>query len=125
MHVPSNLQYTSDHEWVLIDADIATVGITEFAADALGDIVYVDLPTLGSQIVAGEACGEIESTKSVSDLNAPIDGEVIEVNEAVVSEPSLLNSDPFEAGWLLKVRISGPLELLSPQDYSTLVEAQS
>ncbi|WP_191563283.1 glycine cleavage system protein GcvH [Janibacter melonis] len=125
MHVPSNLQYTSDHEWVSIDADIATVGITEFAADALGDIVYVDLPTPGSQLVAGEACGEIESTKSVSDLNAPIDGEVTEVNEAVVSDPSLLNSDPFEAGWLLKVRISGPLELLSPQDYSSLIEAQS
>lgn len=125
MNVPSHLQYTADHEWVSIDGDIATVGITKFAADALGDIVYVDLPAVGSRLSVGEACGEIESTKSVSDLNVPVEGEVTEINEAVVSEPSLLNSAPYEAGWLMRVRTTGARALLDADGYANLMSEGS
>ena len=115
------LQYTAEHEWVLVEGDTATVGITAYAADKLGDVVYVDLPKTGSDVAAGSIVGEIESTKSVGELFAPIDGSVVEANEAVVSDPSLVNSDPFGEGWLIKVKFSALPALLSFDEYSALV----
>ncbi|GAA0913948.1 glycine cleavage system protein GcvH [Streptomyces thermoalcalitolerans] len=120
MSNPEQLRYSKEHEWVSPAEDgIATVGITEFAANALGDVVYAQLPEVGSTVTAGEACGELESTKSVSDLYAPVSGEVTEINEDVVNDPSLVNSAPFEGGWLFKVRVtSEPDDLLSADEYA-------
>ena len=121
-NVPADLRYTKEHEWLRIDGDVAVIGITAFAADALGDVVYVDLPEVGSSITAGDTCGEVESTKSVSDIYAPVDGEVLETNTAVVDEPGLVNSAPFDGGWLLKVRIAGGQDdLLDADAYSALL----
>ncbi|MGW1159725.1 glycine cleavage system protein GcvH [Streptomyces sp. NPDC002513] len=122
MSLPTDLKYTSDHEWIATDGDVSTVGVTAHAADALGDVVYLDLPVVGATIKAGEACGEIESTKSVSDLFAPADGEVVEINEAAVADPGLVNSDPFGAGWLFRLRITGAPDLLDATAYTTLTE---
>lgn len=125
MSVPSHLHYTAEHEWLrLADNDVATVGITAFAADALGDVVYVDLPAVGSKITAGESCGELESTKSVSDLFAPADGEVLEINDAVVDDPGLLNQDPFEQGWLFRMQISNRPDLLDADGYLALTRGE-
>lgn len=99
------LKYTAEHEWVAVDGDIATVGITDYAADKLGDVVYVDLPAVGATVTADAVCGEIESTKSVGELYAPLTGEVVEINDAAVDDPSLVNAEPYEAGWLIKVRV--------------------
>jgi glycine cleavage system H protein len=120
MSVPSHLKYTSDHEWLAIDGDVATIGVTAFAADALGDVVYVNLPEVGSTVTGGDSCGELESTKSVSDLYAPVDGEVLEVNRAVVDEPGLLNLEPFERGWLYRIRVTGSADLLDADAYETM-----
>lgn len=98
------LKYTEEHEWIALDGDVVTIGITDYAADKLGDVVYVDLPAPGSTVVAGDVCGEIESTKSVGELYAPVAGEVVEVNDAVSDDPSLVNRDAF-AAWLIKVRV--------------------
>ena len=125
MNVPEDLKYTPQHEWLRIDGDVATVGITAFAADALGDVVYVDLPQVGATLTAGESCGEVESTKSVSDLYAPVNGEVIEVNNAVVEEASLVNTDPFEDGWLFRVRFSSDEGLLDAATYTALLAEQA
>ena len=113
------LSNTAEHEWISIDGDIATVGITDYAADKLGDVVFVELPTVDSGVSAGQVCGEIESTKSVGELYAPLTGDVLAVNAAVVDDPSLVNSSPFEDGWLLKSRIdsSAPAELLNRAAY--------
>lgn len=100
----NSLKYTEEHEWVAVDGDVATVGVTDYAADQLGDVVFVELPAVGAQIAAGDVCGEIESTKSVGELYAPLSGEVVEINDAVVDDPSLVNADAF-ANWLVKVRI--------------------
>lgn len=116
-----SLKYTAEHEWVLVDGDIATVGITAFAADKLGDVVFVDLPEIGSNLAIGKVVGEIESTKSVGELFAPVDGEVVEINDAVVATPELVNSDPFGDGWLVKVRFVALPELLSFDEYTALV----
>lgn len=116
-----NLKYTAEHEWVSIDGDIATVGITAYAADKLGDVVYIDLPAVGSELSGGTVVGEIESTKSVGELFAPIDGTVTEVNDAVVDAPDLVNSEPFGSGWLLRVRFTDLPELLSAAQYRELV----
>lgn len=118
--VPPELMYTREHEWIAVDGDVATVGITAFAADALGDIVFVELPAPGQAVAAGKVVGEIESTKSVGELFAPVDGEVVESNQAVVDDPSLLNSDPFGA-WLVRVRFTALPELLSADDYAALI----
>ncbi len=99
------LKYTAEHEWVAVDGTTATVGITDFAAEKLGDVVYVDLPAVGTAVSANEVCGEIESTKSVGELYAPLSGEIVEINDAVVDDPSLVNSGAFEAGWLVKIAI--------------------
>jgi len=121
MSNPANLQYTAEHEWISTDGDLARVGVTAYAADALGDVVYVDLPALGTTVTAGEPCGELESTKSVSDLYAPVSGEIVEVNEAVDADPSLVNSDPFGAGWLFVVRVAGTGALLDAAAYDALL----
>jgi glycine cleavage system H protein len=120
MNVPSNLSYTAEHEWLSLSDGIATVGITDFAAQALGDVVYVQVPSAGSSLTAGEACGEIESTKSVSDLYSPAAGEIVEVNDAAIADPSLLNTDPFGAGWLFRIRVSDLPELLDAAAYRAL-----
>lgn len=101
----NTLKYTAEHEWVAIDGDVATIGITDYAADKLGDVVFVELPAVDSDVSAGDVCGEIESTKSVGELYAPLSGGVVAVNDAVVDDPSLVNSDPFGEGWLMKVRV--------------------
>ncbi|GAA1649706.1 glycine cleavage system protein GcvH [Microbacterium flavum] len=98
------LKYTDEHEWVALEGDVATVGITDYAADKLGDVVFVDLPSVGSSVTAGEVCGEIESTKSVGELYAPLTGEILEVNDAVVDDPASVNGDAFGA-WLVKIRV--------------------
>ncbi|SMH34339.1 glycine cleavage system H protein [Rathayibacter oskolensis] len=122
MAVPADLQYTSDHEWILVDGDTATVGITAYAADKLGDVVFVELPDAGSRVEGGSVVGEIESTKSVGELFAPVDGEVLETNTAVVDSPELVNSDPFGEGWLIKVRFDTlPDGLLDAAAYGELV----
>ena len=117
----SELQYTAEHEWVLVDGDTATVGITAYAADKLGDVVFVELPAVGSDVASGTVVGEIESTKSVGELFAPVTGTVAEINDAVVESPELVNSDPFGAGWLLKVTFAELPPLLSYADYSALI----
>lgn len=99
------LSYTSEHEWIALDGDIATVGITDFAADQLGDVVFVDLPAVDTTVHAGAVCGEIESTKSVGELYAPLSGEIVAVNDAVVDDPSLVNADPYGDGWLVRMRV--------------------
>ena len=105
--VVAELKYSAEHEWVAADGSgPANIGISAVAAEALGDIVYVDLPEVGSTVTAGETCGEVESTKSVSDLYAPVTGEVVEINDGVVSDPALINSDPYGAGWLFKVSVT-------------------
>jgi len=119
--VPADLQYTAEHEWVRLEGDIATVGITQYAADALGDVVYVDLPKVGAALAAGSIVGEVESTKSVGELYAPLDGEVVEANGAVVDAPETINSDPYGAGWLVKLRVSGTPALLSADEYRALI----
>ncbi|GAA2767168.1 glycine cleavage system protein GcvH [Streptomyces paradoxus] len=120
MSNPNELRYSKEHEWLSAAEDgVSTVGITEHAANALGDVVFVQLPEVGDSVSAGETCGELESTKSVSDLYSPVSGEVTEVNEDVVNDPSLVNSAPFEGGWLFKVRITDePGDLLSADEYT-------
>jgi glycine cleavage system H protein len=115
------LRYTAEHEWLLVDGDIATVGITAYAAEKLGDVVFVDLPSVGSTVASGKVVGEIESTKSVGELFAPVDGTVTEVNDAVVNSPELVNSDPFGDGWLIKVSFTELPALLSFDEYTALV----
>ncbi|SFY44845.1 glycine cleavage system protein GcvH [Streptomyces atratus] len=122
MSPTTGLKYTRDHEWIATDGDLSTVGVTGHAADALGDVVYLDLPAVGTTIKAGDACGEIESTKSVSDLFAPADGEVTEINEAAVAAPGLVNTDPFGTGWLFRMRITGTPDLMDATAYAALIE---
>jgi glycine cleavage system H protein len=98
------LKYTAEHEWIAIDGDVATVGITDFAAEQLGDVVFVELPAVDAGVTAGEVVGEIESTKSVGELYAPLTGDIIAVNEAAVDDPSIVNADPYGKGWLVKIR---------------------
>ncbi|MEW1724491.1 glycine cleavage system protein GcvH [Streptomyces sp. NPDC093109] len=119
MSNPQQLRYSKEHEWLTAAEDgVSTVGITEYAANALGDVVFAQLPQVGDQVTAGETCGELESTKSVSDLYSPVTGEVTETNQDVVDDPSLVNSAPYEGGWLFKVRVEGePQDLLSADEY--------
>ena len=116
---PDDLKYTSEHEWVRTPGDTegsVRVGITEFAQDALGDIVYVSLPQVGDEVTAGETCGELESTKSVSDIYAPVSGAVVAVNSALDNTPELVNSDPYESGWLFEVGVADAAQLESLLD---------
>jgi glycine cleavage system H protein len=128
--VPEELHYTPEHEWVSITGSTASVGITDHAQDALGDVVYVSVPAPGIKVTAGEPCGEIESTKSVSDLYSPVDGEVTEVNPEVDENPGLINSDPYGAGWLFKVALPAadgelPPGLLSAAEYEDLTSSDA
>lgn len=116
--VPEDLRYTPEHEWLASTTGVTKVGITDFAQEALGDIVYVQLPTLGSKVTAGAVCGEVESTKSVSEIYAPVSGSVTAINERLTSQPELINSEPYEGGWLFEVEVEGnPTGLLSPAEY--------
>lgn len=124
MNIPEDRQYTTDHEWVAVDGGTARVGITAYAADQLGEAVYVDPPAPGEVLVAGEPCGEIESTKAVSDLVAPAGGEVVAVNTAVVENPDLATSDPYGQGWLYTLRLGAEADLLDAAAYRDLVEGQ-
>lgn len=120
---PQNLRYSKEHEWLSApEAGVATIGITSHAADALGDVVFVQLPEVGAAVTAGETCGELESTKSVSDLYSPVSGEVTEINQDVVDDPALVNSAPFEGGWLFKVRESDEAaDLLTAAEYDAFI----
>ncbi len=127
MTVPEELHYTAEHEWVAISGSTALVGITDHAQNALGDVVYVSVPAPGTKVTAGEPCGEVESTKSVSDLYCPVDGAVTDVNPEVDENPGLINSDPYGAGWLFKVALSAadgelPPGLLSAAEYEDLIK---
>ena len=109
--VPDDRKYTQEHEWVLVDGDTGTIGITDYAAGELGDIVFVELPDAGSEFSAGDTVGTIESVKAVADLYCPLSGEIVAVNEAVVDSPELVNTSPLDEGWLMKVRLGDPAEL--------------
>ena len=120
LEYPEDLRYTAEHEWVrTADGGVVRVGITSFAQDALGDVVYVSLPTVGDSMAAGDACGEVESTKSVSDLYAPLAGEVTAVNEALEATPELVNTDPYGEGWMYELRVEDPAALEGLLDQST------
>ena len=126
MNIPTNLKYTKDHEWVLIDGDVATVGITDFAQKELGDIVYVEVETLDQTLDKDEVFGTVEAVKTVSDLFLPLSGEIIEFNEALESSPESVNSDPYGAGWMIKVKVANLDEvdsLLSSEAYKALIGA--
>ncbi|MFF5991620.1 glycine cleavage system protein GcvH [Prauserella flavalba] len=122
MRIPENLSYTKEHEWVRLDGDVATVGVTAFAAESLGDVVFVQLPEVGDAVTAGESCGEIESTKSVSELFSPVSGEVTEINQSVVDGPEAVNADPYDQGWLFRVRTADLPELLDAAAYAALTQ---
>lgn len=111
MQVPENLKYSNDHEWIAVDGDIATIGITDYAQGELGDLVFVELPDVGSDAVQGEAFGTVEAVKAVSDLFAPVSGEVTEINEVLADDPEVVNKDPYGDGWMIKVKISDADEL--------------
>jgi len=123
MTIPADLKYTKDHEWVRIEGDTATFGISDHAQEALGDIVFVELPELGRTIDAGEAYAVVESVKAVSDIYAPVAGEVIAVNEDLEGEPEKVNTDPYGSGWIAKINIgNGQVELLNDDEYTTFLE---
>ena len=124
MSIPAELKYTKDHEWVRMDGDIAIVGITEFAQGELGDIVYVEIETVGESLDREEVFGSIEAVKTVSDLFMPLSGEILELNEALEGNPELVNSDPYGEGWMVKIKVSNRSELdelLGAEDYTGLV----
>lgn len=118
MSVPVELKYTQEHEWTRIEGDIATIGITEYAQGELGDIVYIELPTVGDSFNRGESFGNIEAVKAVSDLYAPVSGEIVETNEILADKPETINSDPYGAGWMMKVKMSDQTELDDLMDSS-------
>lgn len=124
MSVPGDLQYTRTHEWVRREGDSATVGITDHAQDELGDVVFVELPEEGATFGAGDAFGTIESVKAVSDLYAPVGGEVVEVNSALEDAPEKVNEDPYGDGWLIRLRVSGEGDLLSAEEYEKVLEEE-
>ena len=119
--IPNELSYTKEHEWVLSVDQTFTMGITDYAQAALGDIVYVQLPKVGESVVAGKVCGEVESTKSVSDIYAPVTGTIVAINEALSNSPESINSDPYGAGWLAKIEVTAaPSDLLTAAQYGEL-----
>lgn len=126
MNIPANLKYTKDHEWVSLEGDIATVGITDFAQKELGDIVYVEVETLDQTLDQDEVFGTVEAVKTVSDLFLPVSGEVVEFNENLETEPELVNSDPYAAGWMIKVKVADTAQvdaLLTADQYKELIGA--
>lgn len=124
MNIPANLKYSNDHEWVRVEGNEAFVGITDFAQGQLGDIVFVDVPTVGESLGQNEVFGSIEAVKTVSDAFLPVSGEILEFNEALENDPALVNKDPYSEGWIIKVNMANPAEvdtLLSADDYAKLV----
>lgn len=124
MNFPENLKYTKDHEWIRLEGDVAFIGITDFAQSELGEIVFVDVTTVGDELEAEETFGSIEAVKTVSDLFLPVAGEVLEANEALEDTPELVNSDPYGEGWIVKVKVANPADveaLLSAADYKALI----
>ena len=124
MNIPNELKYTKDHEWIAIDGEIATVGITDFAQRELGDIVYVEIETVGELLKADEVFGTVEAVKTVSDLFLPVEGEILELNEDLETSPEDVNNDPYEKGWMIKMKVSNPSDLdnlLTSDDYSKLI----
>ena len=123
MNIPDNLLYSTDHEWVRIESGKAVIGITDYAQDALGDVVFVELPNIGGLVSSGQSITEVESTKSVSDIYAPIPGTIIEVNHDLVESPELLNEDPYGDGWICTIQLSDDAtpDLLSPEQYGELI----
>ena len=124
MNIPENLKYTKEHEWCLIDGDIATIGITDFAQSELGDIVFVEFPEIESAINKDDSVGTIEAVKTVADLYSPLSGDVIEVNESIEMEPNLINDDPYDSGWIFKLKIKNNDEinsLLDPKKYESII----
>ena len=124
MNIPSTLKYSNDHEWCRVEGEFAYVGITDFAQSQLGDIVFVDVPTVGETLAAGEVFGSIEAVKTVSDAFLPVGGEVVEMNAAVDADPALVNKDPYGEGWIVKVKMSDASEyeaLLTPEQYAELI----
>ena len=128
MNIPENLYYTSEHEWARIEGDTAIVGITDYAQQSLGDVVYVELPDVGTELKKGVEFGSIESVKAVSDIFSPVSGEVIEVNEEISDHPEYINQSPYDKGWIIKVKMSNPdevKELMNSTQYKELVEKES
>ncbi len=124
MSVPEELQYTKSHEWVRTEGDTATIGITDHAQDELGDVVFVELPKVGTAFDAGDSFGTVESVKAVSDLYTPVGGEVVEVNEALNDQPEKINEDPYGEGWIVKLSVSDEGDLLSASDYEQFLEEE-
>lgn len=125
--VPGELRYNATHQWVRLEGDIATVGITDFAQEQLGDVVYVELPEVGDQLTAAEEAGGVESVKSASDIYSPVSGEVVDINSALGDSPEIVNESPYQDGWLFKLRLDGatlPADLLTAESYSELLPAK-
>ena len=127
MNVPSDLRYTKDHEWLRLEGDVGVIGITDFAQDSLGDVVFVELPAVGAKLEQGATFGVVESNKSVSDLFAPVAGEVIAINERLAEQPELVNQSPYEDGWMIRLRIGTPnavIELLDAAAYQAHIASE-
>jgi glycine cleavage system H protein len=123
--IPEDLQYTKSHEWVLIEGDTVTIGITDHAQDELGDVVFIELPDEGATFDAGESFGTVESVEAVSDLYTPVGGEVVEVNSTLEDAPENINEDPYGEGWIVKLRTTDEADLLSPEEYEKVVEEET
>ena len=119
MDIRSELKYSEEHEWVQVEGDIAIIGISDFAQESLGDVVFVELPEIGTSVAAGQACGAVESVKAVSDIYSPVSGEIVEVNEALPDTPENINSSPYEQGWIVKIKLSNAAELDALMDADT------
>ncbi len=125
---PSELKYDKEHEWVRVDGDVVTIGLSHFAQDQLGEVVYVDLPAEGDTVVAGETFGEIESVKSVSELFSPVNGEIVKVNDALTDSPETVNEDPYGEGWMIEVKLADALQvdgLLSAEEYEAFIAEEA
>ncbi len=126
MNIPEDLKYTKEHEWLRVEGDVATVGITDYAQSELGDIVYVEIPNVGETLSQGDTLGTIEAVKTVADIYMPVDGEVLEMNPDLDASPELINQDPYGKGWIVKIKITNPDQvngLLSAEDYKKLINA--
>jgi glycine cleavage system H protein len=126
--IPDNLRYAKSHEWVRLDGDVATVGITQFAVEQLTDVIYIQLPEAGKAVAAGRSFGEIESVKAVSDLYAPVDGEVIEVNKKLTADPTIVSKSPYDAGWMIKIKVKPGTKLdhlLTAEQYQKQIESEA
>ncbi|MEJ7840067.1 MAG: glycine cleavage system protein GcvH [Thermomicrobiales bacterium] len=128
MTAPTNRKYTKTHEWAMVEGDVATIGVTDYAQKELGDITYLELPDAGDSIAAGETFGVVESVKAASDIYSPLDGEVIERNDGLIETPEVINQSPYENAWLVKVKLANPSQLdalLDPADYDTYADSQA